>query len=100
MHKPYFSKVRNLILERSNYILQDDSGIALKYLRPSDWQLTYYGTYKRPINLFAKHYQPAMATAYADTINRPRKLPFGTGYNWRQNDSNLLLARRQKPLSL
>jgi hypothetical protein len=98
MHKPYFSKVRNLILEHSNYILQDDSGIALKYFRPADWQLTYYGTYKRPINLFANHYQPAMTTAYADTVHRPRPLPFGTGYNWRQNDSNLLLARRQKPL--
>lgn len=98
MHKSYFSKVRNLILERSNYILQDDSGIALKYFRPADWQLTYYGTYKRPINLFANHYQPAMTAAYADTVHRPRPLPFGTGYNWRQNDSNLLLARRQKPL--
>ena len=98
MHKQYFSKVRNLILERSNYVLQDDSGIALKYFRPSDWQLTYYGTYKRPINLFAKHYQPDMTMAYADTINRARPLPFGTGYNWRQNDSNLLLARRQKSL--
>jgi hypothetical protein len=98
MHKPYFSKVRNLILERSNYVLQDDSGIALKYFTPADWQLTYYGTYKRPINLFAKHYQPAMTAAYADTTNPPRPLPFGTGYNWRQNDSNLLLARRQKPL--
>lgn len=98
MHKPYFSKVRNLILERSNYILQDDSGIALKYFRPADWQLTYYGTYKRPINLFANHYQPAMTAAYTDTVHRPRPLPFGTGYNWRQNDSNLLLARRQKPL--
>lgn len=98
MHKAYFSKVRNLILERSNYILQDDSGIALKYFHPADWQLTYYGTYKRPINLFAKHYQPTMAVAYADTINRPRPLPFGTGYNWRQNDSNLLLARRQRLL--
>ncbi|SHM30311.1 hypothetical protein [Hymenobacter psychrotolerans] len=98
MHKPYFSKVRNLILAHSNYILQDDSGIAMKYFRPADWNLTYYGTYKRPINLFAKHYQPELTQAYADTSNRPRPLPFGTGYNWRQNDSNLLLARRQQAL--
>ena len=98
MHKSYFSKIRNLILERSNHLLQDDSGIAMKYIRPADWQLTYYGTYKRPINLFAKQYQPALTKVYTDTINRPRPLPFGTGYNWRQNDSNLLLARRQKAL--
>ncbi|WP_135498511.1 hypothetical protein [Hymenobacter elongatus] len=95
MHKSYFSKVRNLILERSAYVLQDDSGIAIKYFRPSDWKFIYYGTYKRPINLFAKLYQPALTQAFADTTHRPRPLPFGTGYNWRQNDSNLLLARRQ-----
>ena len=98
MHKAYFSKVRNLILQQSNYILQDDSGIAMKYFRPADWHLTYYGTYKRPINLFANRYQPELTKAYADTTNRPRPLPFGTGYNWRQNDSNLLLARRQQAL--
>ena len=94
MHKSYFSKVRDLILTRSNYVLQDDSGIAMKYFKPADWQLTYYGVYKRPINLFAKHYQPELTAAYADSARRPRPLPFGTGYNWRQNDSNLLLAHR------
>lgn len=98
MHKPYFSKVRNLALERSRYLLQDDSGIAMKYFQPVvNWQLTYYGTYKRPINLFAKHYQPQLTRAYSDTVQRVRPLPFGTGYNWRQNDSNLLLARRRTP---
>ncbi|MCB2409571.1 hypothetical protein [Hymenobacter lucidus] len=95
MHKSYFSKVRNLVLERSSYILQDDSGIAMKYFRPADWKFTYYGTYKRPINLFAKQYQPVLTKVYTDTANKPRPLPFGTGYNWRQNDSNLLLAKRQ-----
>ncbi len=97
MHKSYFSKVRNLVLGQSTYVLQDDSGIAMKYFRPADWQFTYYGTYKRPINLFAKHYQPVLTRVYADTTQRVRPLPFGTGYNWRQNDSNLLLAHRQKP---
>ncbi|WP_139924647.1 hypothetical protein [Hymenobacter sp. DG01] len=99
MHKTYFSKVRNLVLERSNYVLQDDSGIAMKYFRPAaDWQFTFYGTYKRPINLFAKHYQPELTTAYADTANPARLLPFGTGYNWRPNESNLLLAHRTTPV--
>ncbi|MBC6700517.1 hypothetical protein [Hymenobacter sp. BT190] len=98
MHKPYFSEIRNLILTRSNYLLQDDSGIAMKYIRPTDWHLTYYGAYKRPISLFARHYQPELTTVYTDTANRPRPLPFGTGYNWRQNDSNLLLARRKTML--
>ena len=99
MHKSYFSKIRNLVLERSNYLLQDDSGIAMKYFPKSAWQFTYYGTYRRPINLFAKQYQPALTTAYRDSLHRARPLPFGTGYNWRQTDSNLLLAKRRAPLS-
>ncbi len=99
MHKSYFSKVRNLVLERSNYLLQDDSGIAMKFFPQNNWKFTYYGTYRRPINLFAKQYQPELTTAYHDTLHRARPLPFGTGYNWRQTDSNLLLAKRRAPLS-
>jgi len=99
MHKLYFSEVRRLVLRHSRYILQDDSGIAMKFFQKGAWQFNYYGTYKRPINLFAKHYQPELTKAYSDTLHRPRPLPFGTGYNWRQTDSNLLLARRLVPLA-
>ena len=99
MHKIYFSEVRALVLRRSRYILQDDSGIAMKYFQKGAWQFNYYGTYHRPINLFAKHYQPELTAAYTDTLHKPKALPFGTGYNWRQTDSNLLLARRLIPLA-
>lgn len=99
MHKSYFSQVRAVVLRRSRYILQDDSGIAMKFFQKGAWQFNYYGTYKRPISLFANHYQPALTAAYTDTQHRPHPLPFGTGYNWQQTDSNLLLARRLIPLA-
>ena len=99
MHKSYFNKVRRVILRRSRYILQDDSGIAMKYFQKGAWQFNYYGTYKRPINLFAKQYQPELTAAYTDLLHKPKPLPFGTGYNWRQTDSNLLLAHRLVPLA-
>ena len=99
MHKIYFSEIRRLVLRRSRYILQDDSGIAMKYFQKGAWQFNYYGTYRRPINLFAKHYQPELTAAYRDTLHKVRALPFGTGYNWRQTDSNLLLAKRKIPLA-
>jgi hypothetical protein len=99
MHKSYFNKVRRTVLRRSRYILQDDSGIAMKYFQKGAWQFNYYGTYRRPINLFAKQYQPELTAAYRDTLRKPKALPFGTGYNWRQTDSNLLLAKRQVPLA-
>ncbi|MDB5267305.1 MAG: hypothetical protein JWP58_345 [Hymenobacter sp.] len=99
MHKSYFNQVRRTVLRRSRYILQDDSGIAMKYFQKGAWQFNYYGTYRRPINLFAKQYQPELTAAYRDTLHKPKALPFGTGYNWRQTDSNLLLAKRLVPLA-
>ena len=99
MHKSYFNQIRRLVLRRSRYILQDDSGIAMKYFQKGAWQFTHYGSYHRPINLFAKHYQPELTAAYKDSVNRPRLLPFGTGYNWQQKDSNLLIARRRIPVA-
>ncbi len=99
MHKSYFNKVRRTVLRRSQYILQDDSGIAMKYFQKGAWQFNYYGTYRRPINLFANQYQPELTAAYRDTLRKPKALPFGTGYNWRQTDSNLLLAKRLVPLA-
>ena len=99
MHKSYFNQVRRTVLRRSRYILQDDSGIAMKYFQKGAWQFNYYGTYRRPINLFAKQYQPELTAAYRDTLHKPKALPFGTGYNWRQTDSNLLLAKRRVPLA-
>ena len=99
MHKSYFNQVRRTVLRRSRYILQDDSGIAMKHFQKGAGQFNYYGTYRRPINLFAKQYQPELTAAYRDTLHKPKALPFGTGYNWRQTDSNLLLAKRLVPLA-
>jgi hypothetical protein len=95
MHKSYFSQTRNLILGQSKYILQDDSGIALKYLNKSIWDFTFYGTYTKPISLFTRHFQPQLKTTYQDTVTHVKPLPFGTGYDWRKNTSNLLLLKKK-----
>lgn len=41
MHKSYFNQVRRTVLRRSRYILQDDSGIAMKYFQKGAWQFDY-----------------------------------------------------------
>ena len=44
MFKPYFSAIRQFILDQSLYVLQGDSGIPLKYFDPAEWDLRFYGT--------------------------------------------------------
>ncbi len=98
MHKSYFSKIRNVVLNQSQLLLQDDSGIAYDFFDDNRWQITHYGHYTKPIPLFAAHYQHDLFTAYRDSLHHPKSLPFGTGYNHRANESNLMLAMRKTRL--
>ena len=61
----------------------------MKYFPKKVWDFTYYGTYKRPINLFAKQYQPELTTAYHDSLRRARSAALR---HWLQ-----LAAARQQP---
>lgn len=96
MHKTYFSGIRTAILNKSAYILQDDSGIPHRFLNDSTtWELTYYGNYIRPIPLFANWFQQDLFDAYHDSKNTVKPLDFGIGYNFKSG-SHLILARRKK----
>lgn len=95
LHENYFSEARNFLLSHSVSILQDDSGIPLRYFLPEDWALYFFGTYTRPIELFQNRHQPELQRAYV-LAGGGRPLPFGTGYNWKSGESNLMLAVRKE----
>lgn len=97
LHESFFSTSRNFLLSHCTSILQDDSGIPLRFFSPEDWQLTFFGTYDRPIELFANKLQPELRHAYETAAFVPG-LAFGTGYNWRPGESNLMLAVRKDSL--
>ncbi|MCX7985534.1 MAG: hypothetical protein N2662_01155 [Bacteroidales bacterium] len=94
MHKPYFSFIRNLCLNRSSFILQDDSGIAFKYFDRNTWELQGYGQYSRPIKLFEEFFEPDYLHFFKTTKIKP--LPFRIGYS---NPSNLLIAKRKSVIN-
>lgn len=90
MHKSYFSKIRNTILHHSFAVLQDDSGIPYRFFA-SDWDVTLYGTYKRPLRLFAEMtYQEDLDSLYMGPDVRP--LDFRIGYN---KPSNWMCSRKK-----
>jgi hypothetical protein len=97
MYKPYFSAVRQFILDQSLYVLQGDSGIPLKYFDPAGWNLRFYGTYAGPIALFSNCYQADMATKYRKSQDI-QPLPFGIGYRHRARTSNLMFASKKVKL--
>ena len=93
MFKPYFSGIRQFILDQSLYVLQGDSGIPVRYFDPAVWNLRFYGTYTCPIALFSNCYQPDMATIYRGEEVQP--LPFGFDYRHRVRTSNLMFAAKK-----
>ena len=93
MHKSYFSKIRNLILEVSPIVLEDDSGIPYKNFDLNLWQPKFYGTYFRPIPLFANFNQPNLTVAYKQIGSTP--LAFAIGYRSSKTNSSLLLMTRK-----
>ena len=94
MFKPYFSAIRQFILDQSLYVLQGDSGIPLRYFDPAEWDLRFYGTYAGPIALFSNCYQADMANMYRKGQDI-QPLPFGIGYRHRARTSNLMFASKK-----
>jgi hypothetical protein len=94
MYQNSFGTVRNLLLQVSAALLQDDSGIPVQYLTSDRWTLRVFGSYRGPIDLFKNYYQPELQQYYA--TSNPKPLTFGFGYQINHRDSNLILAVRKR----
>jgi hypothetical protein len=90
LHSGGFETVRNFLLENSVAILQDDSGIPVRYFPPDRWTLRFFGVYNGPIELFKQFNQPDLRKFY--TTSSPKPLTFGFGYRWNSAMSTLFLA--------
>ncbi|WP_154658283.1 hypothetical protein [Eisenibacter elegans] len=96
MYRDSFSSIRNLILDNSRYLLQDDSGMPINTINRERWKLIFYGNYVAPIPLFRERYQADLRKIYIDKeANGVRNLPFGIGYQYQEGTSNLMLGVRQ-----
>lgn len=95
MHRPSFSVIRNLILTESEYVLQDDSGIPVKYFDTNKWDLTFYGNFVKPISLFYERQQEDLKEIYAAKTPNIKPLPFGIGYQYLNGTSNLMKAKKK-----
>jgi hypothetical protein len=92
LHLGNFSKVREFLLRRSAVIVQDDSGIPLKYFTAGNWRLRPFGRYVGPIPVFKRHYQPDLDRLFRS--GRAQQVNFGIGYRWYYQHTNILVADR------
>ena len=96
LHSNEFSIIRGLILDESQVIVQDDSGIPWKGFTPEAWQVQLYGDYTKPFGKdFAFRTQPDLRDAYEAQRAAVRPLDFRMGYGAGRQTSNLQVARRK-----
>ncbi|VVM06956.1 hypothetical protein MAMC_01369 [Methylacidimicrobium cyclopophantes] len=95
LHGNGFSQLRGLILTRSTLVLQDDSGIPIRFFS-SGWNLRFFGLYRGPILIFREFYQPDLAAMTANA--HPPPLPFAFGYRWKAEEASLVVATRSPRL--
>jgi len=94
MHFKEFAQIRGLLLRKSRFILQDDTGIPYRYFTEKDWDIRLYGEYIKPVGDFSGVEQTDLKTAYADPA-RVRPLPFHLGYHWGTSKDAILFLRRK-----
>jgi len=95
MHHKEFSVIRNLVLDNSAAVLQDDSGIPYRMFDANRWKVQLYGDYDHPYGSFKYMEQVDLREAYRQPGTKP--LPMHVGYGYRKITSNLLLAQRIAP---
>lgn len=98
MHKDYFSNVRNIILNHCNLVLQDPSGIPVRFFPEDKWERHFFGNYTGPISLFSNYFQADLMNIYKTTPNIP-PLDFGIGYKFNVGTSSFMLARSRSAMA-
>ncbi len=94
LHYLTFTRARETVLSACDFLLQDDTGIGLRYFDRNVWDLKFYGKYDGPIHLFKEQYQRDLALAYqTDTSVKP--IDFLMGYKSPYGSANLMVARKK-----
>jgi hypothetical protein len=90
MHGQDFNSSRDFLLSDCPAVLQDDSGIPVKFFPQPQWDLRLFGNYSGPIDMFKKYPQPELDALKA--AQKPVTLPFSVGYRWHSGQSSLIFA--------
>jgi len=96
LHWNNFSTLRRFILDRSLFVLEDDTGVPYRFFKDGGWQVRLFGRYASPVKDFTNVEQPDLRQAYEGGTVSVAPLPFHFGYRWRTQIDNLLLAKRPR----
>ena len=98
LHYHTFQKIRTMIIEKSNYLVQDDTGIPFREFTSGNWNKELYGIYTKPVKDFktASLYQRDLDSAYRNPKFYKGELNFSLGYHWSSKKQNQMVFKKIK----
>ena len=97
LHVAEFKRLRNVLLDVSGFLVQDDTGVPYTMLTKRGWQLNVYGRYEVPIPPFERRYQPKLAEVYSTANPAPLAFRFGYRRSFGDDRSNVMVGQRIPP---
>jgi len=97
LHNDAYKDVRNFVLQRSDLVIQDDSGLPYASFARGEWEEHLFGTYTRIPPLGGIPHppqQPQLARRYREQ-SEPLAFPYGYGVLQGKDHSNLMLFVRR-----
>lgn len=97
LHNNFMSNMRDLILNNSSYVIQDDTGIPYKFFTENNkWEMKLYGQYTKPVSDFTYlSMQKPLEEAYQKDSAKIGKLPFHLGYHWGSKKDVIIYASKK-----
>jgi hypothetical protein len=98
LHAGFMSNMRQLILQNSAAVVQDDTGIPYSYIaKENKFDIKLYGQYSRPVSDFPYlDLQKPLQEAFKKDSASIGKLPFHLGYHWGSKKDIIIFAHRKQ----
>lgn len=96
MHYTTFSEIRDIVLNSSSFIIEDDTGIPFKFFDDTVWTTRLHGVYENPIKDFSKNrFQKDLEEAYKNAKYYINDIPFSLGYHWGSKNQNQMTFKKK-----
>jgi hypothetical protein len=82
LHGAKFQTIHDIVYNKAKYLVQDDTGIPFKDFKDNFWNLTLFGSYDKPVNIFKEMYQDDLKKAIDE---KAKPVDFRFGYTTKAN---------------
>ncbi|MFM9006370.1 MAG: hypothetical protein ACKOSR_12855, partial [Flavobacteriales bacterium] len=93
MHYGSFTQIRDMVLDKSASLVEDDTGIPFKYFKQDIWNIQLFGDYEKPVSDFSENlFQAELNKAYQDSTFYKGPIDFSLGYHWGSGNQNQMFS--------